>query len=443
MKTHQEIDASSIPKHGIRTLVVFFLLSTVAFLDRSAITLLVEPIKADLQINDFQFSLLTGLGFAAFYILLTLPVGWLIDHVSRRWIIFSGVVVWSIATALGGMASTFWQLLLSRMFVGAGEGTLTPTVYSMLGDIFPRHQLARAVAIYATGVSVGSGLAYFLGGGLAQMMAQSGDVSLPIMGSLRLWQLVLLVSGLVGIAVAPLIFLLPDTRATREGSEPVNEGAIASAPLAAFIKEHRRLLSSLFLGFAFHYMIGVTIHLWAPAFLGRTYGWSIGQIGLTLGVLNGVCSTIGLFLTARYIDSQIRRGRHDVHFRFYIFATITMVVAGSAAVLLPSPYAYLIGTAICFGLMPSLGMGGMALQLITPSHLRGRITSFYVFICNLMGAAIGPSITGIMIDFVYHDPSKVGLAIATTLVILGPLGTVALWFGLKPMRKAGRLGASP
>lgn len=438
MTNKRESDASGIPRHGVRTLAVFFLLSTVAFLDRSTVTLLVEPIKADLQINDFQFSLLTGLGFAGFYILLTLPIGWLIDRVSRRWILFCGVVVWSIATALGGMASTFWQLLLSRMFVGAGEGTLTPTVYSMLGDIFPRHQLARAVAIYATGVSVGSGLAYFLGGGLAQMVAQSGDVSLPIVGSLRLWQLVLLVSGLVGMVVAPLIFLLPDTRAARKGSAPASDEVIGGVPLVAFIKAHRRLLSCLFLGFALHYMIGVTIHLWAPAFIGRTYGWSIGQIGLTMGVLNGVCSTIGLFLTARYIDSQIRRGRHDVHFRFYIFATIAMVVAGSAAVLLPSPYAYLAGTAICFGLMPSLGMGGMAVQLITPSHLRGRITALYVFTCNLLGAAIGPSITGIMIDYVYHDPSKVGLAIATTLVLLGPLGTVALWLGMKPMRECSK-----
>jgi MFS family permease len=134
--------------YGWYVVFVLCICGMVAFVDRQIINLLVEDIKADLQLSDTQISLLQGLAFALFYALMAVPLGRLADTGPRNRIIAIGIVVWSIAAAACGLARSFWQLFFARMFVGVGEATLTPAGFSMLADLFRPQRLALPLSVY-------------------------------------------------------------------------------------------------------------------------------------------------------------------------------------------------------------------------------------------------------------------------------------------------------
>ena len=130
------------------------------------ITLVLDPIR-DLGLSGTQVSLAAGCAFAIFYATLGLPIARLADQFNRKRIILAGLMVWSVMAALTGFTKGFWQLLLVRMGVGAGEATLSPSVFSMFSDYFPRHKLGGAISVYSLGTYLGMALAMFAGGAIA------------------------------------------------------------------------------------------------------------------------------------------------------------------------------------------------------------------------------------------------------------------------------------
>src|SRR5271167_3948450 len=146
------------------SVVVLMLMYIFSFIDRTTISLLVEPMKRDLHISDTQIGLLQGLAFALLYTFLGLPIARLSDRHSRRSIIAAGVFIWSIMAALCGMARSATQLFLARVGVGVGEAALAPAAYSIITDSFPRSKLGSAVGVYNVGITIGAGTALLLGG---------------------------------------------------------------------------------------------------------------------------------------------------------------------------------------------------------------------------------------------------------------------------------------
>ena len=139
--------------------IVLMLAMIVSIIDRFALSLLVEPIKADLGLSDTDIGLLSGLAFGLFYALIGLPMGILADRWSSKGVIVFGITVWSLATAGCGLAANFVQLMLARIGVGAGEAGLAPASYSIIARTFPPDRLSLAMSVFQMGAVLGSGLA--------------------------------------------------------------------------------------------------------------------------------------------------------------------------------------------------------------------------------------------------------------------------------------------
>ncbi|NBU24402.1 MAG: MFS transporter [Gammaproteobacteria bacterium] len=152
------------PVYAWYVVAVLGLANCVSFIDRLILSLLVQPIKADLGISDTAFSLLAGAAFAIFYCVVGLLIARWADRYSRKWIVTTGIVLWCLMTSLAGTARSFAQLFLYRIGVGVGEATLSPSAYSLLAGYFPPQRLALAVGVFSAGVTAGTGLAYLLGG---------------------------------------------------------------------------------------------------------------------------------------------------------------------------------------------------------------------------------------------------------------------------------------
>ena len=138
------------------------------YLDRTIIYILLPLIKREMAFTDLQLAMLGSMSFVIFFTVLGIPFGRLADRAVRKNMIAVGLAVWSLFSGLTGFANGFWSLLLCRVMVGVGEATLGPAALSLLSDYFPPRVRATVQAVYSSGIAIGAGLAFFLGGWLGQ-----------------------------------------------------------------------------------------------------------------------------------------------------------------------------------------------------------------------------------------------------------------------------------
>jgi len=227
-----------------------------SFVDRQILALMIEPIKADLQISDTQFSLLHGLAFSLFYAFMGMPIAYLADRFSRPKIIAIGVVFWSLATAACGLSKNFLHMFLARIGVGVGEAALSPSAYSMFSDMFPKEKLGRAVGIYSIGSFVGGGLAFLVGGYVIALLKDMNTIEVAFLGAMKAWQLAFFIVGLPGIVVGLLIWLTVRDPA-RKGLQVDAQGRakkVAMSDGLRFLARHRATFTCHYLGFSFYAM---------------------------------------------------------------------------------------------------------------------------------------------------------------------------------------------
>ena len=144
-------------------MAVLLVCSIFSSMDRQIMSLLIEPMKHDLKFSDTDISLLHGLAVAIFYATMGIPIGRIVDSKRRVGVVAAGVALWSLMTSLCGTAQSFWQLFLYRMGVGVGDAALSPSAYSLISDCFSSRKLGMAMAVFTTGMSLGSGIALLIG----------------------------------------------------------------------------------------------------------------------------------------------------------------------------------------------------------------------------------------------------------------------------------------
>ena len=416
---------------------VLLLLYALAFLDRQVISLMVGDLRADLAISDFQVSLLQGFAFALLYALVGLPLGMAVDRWPRRYVIFGGVAVWAAAATACGLAQNFPQLLAARVLVGAGEAALAPAVYSILSDLFPKKRLTFALSVYSIGALLGAEASLAIGGVILHT-AQHG-VTLPILGDVPAWRFAFLITGLPGLPLALLVFLIPEP--VRRGAGRLGESTWAD--VARFMLGRWRFFACHFVGFACMIGLAYARLSWNPSFLVRRFHWDIAQVGVTLAAFGFVTGVAAFLFSGALVDRLVRRGVTDAHFRFYVAGGLVLLVCGSAAFLAPSPVLFFAGMAVCALPLGMAAIASSAIQLVTPPELRGRVSAVYLLVTGLLGMTIGPSLVGALTDFGYRDPAKLHLSLATTFLILSPIALAAFALGLGPMRRAVASAEAP
>lgn len=409
------------PTYAWYVVFVLMLAYVFAFLDRQILALLVEPIKRDIGVTDFQMSLLLGPAFAFFYVTLGIPIGWLADRKSRRTIIGLGVAVWSIMTAACGLAKTFPQLFLARIGVGIGEATLQPCAASVLSDYFPREKRGRAISVYSMGLGIGAGLALVVGGQVIASISSDSAASLPLFGDLYGWQIVFLVVGLPGLAVAALMFTVKEPfRRDRIPQDDKGSDEIPIRDVISFMLERRHTYATHFLGLSIMSIIGNAYLAWLPTVFIRTWGWGIAETSLWYGLVVSIGGIIGVNLGGWIGDTLYKRGIKDGHMRAVLWGTIMLVIAAVLVPLMPTPWLgllFIIPHAIGSGI-PTAG-GPTALMMITPNQMRAQVSAVYWFVISILGLMIGPTSVALVSDFVFDGPADIRYALSLVSAVIG------------------------
>ena len=322
---------SAEPPGGRRSWYVVGVLSVAyicSFIDRSVLGLMVGPIKAELGINDTQFSLLHGFAFAIFYTLLGIPIAWLADRASRRNIIAAGIAVWSLMTALCGMARTFGAMFLARVGVGVGEAALSPAAYSMIADLFPREKLGRALGVYSSGVFIGIGLSFIIS---ALLIGALETVTLPVVGELTPWRMTLILVGAPGLVIAALCFTFREPRrlGTRARGVPLRE-------VGRFFGQNASLYLLHFIAFSMLTLLFNAQMTWLAEYLIRIHGMDRSTAGPALGVIVTLFGGGGIICGGLYSDYLKRRGDNGGAIRAALLGAVLLLPIAATTTLMPS-----------------------------------------------------------------------------------------------------------
>lgn len=411
-------------------MAVFTVLYSLSLLDRQIIALLAPAIRADLRISDFQIGLLQGVVFALFYVTFGLAFGWAIDRFSRRALAFSGVTVWSLATAACGLAANFAQLTAARFGIGAGEAALNPAAYSMLSDTFPRRRLSLAISVFGTGAYIGGAASLLLGGVLIASLPRQG-VTLPVLGHLHVWRVTMLAAGLPGLVLAPLLWTMVDP-ARRERLQ----GKSSLADTLSFMRRRWRFFAGHFIGFGLMAAAANGYQAWAPTHLVRHFGMPISQVVAILAPISLIPGIAGSVLSGYVVDRLFARGRTDAHLWYFIVAGCVQLL-GLAVALTADRLEVFIVFAVVFQLAAGFaGTAPAALQLVTPNNYRGQVSAGYLFSFNLIGLGLGPTAVGAFSTYLFRSDGKLGWAIALNAALMIPLAVLAFTLALAPMRRA-------
>lgn len=403
--TPQDSATPRISSVAWKTVAIFFLIYVVSYIDRQMLIYLVGPIRESLHITDFEFSLIQGLTFALFFSVLGIPIGWLVDHAPRRRIISCGIAIWSLGTIGCGLAQRYWQLLLGRIGLAAGEATVAPTAYSMISDLFPPHRLTLALSIVGIGAQVGSLLAAAIAGYIVISTPQAG-LDLGMLGHLQGWQVALLLVGFFTLLLVPLIYAVPEPE--RRGHKKGQDAS--KGELLALLKANPRFYICHFVGFGFASMVGWAVTAWVPTFFMRHHGWDIQHAAMATGTIH-LAGLPGTLLMGYVVDRWFAAGRRDAHLQFYAATVVTMGLFLGAAMLVESANLALLLLIPFNALVNFQGIGAASLQIVTPDRLRGRVSSIYLLVYTLLGMGIGPILVAFMTDYVFRDDALIGYAI--------------------------------
>jgi MFS family permease len=394
---------------------VFLLAATLGFIDKSIITLLVQPIRQSLLISDTQIGLLQGFSFALIYGVLGLPAGYLVDKYRRREMLAGGVVIWSIATAACGLATSFGGLFMARIGVGMGEAILMPAIYSMLADFFPPKMRGRAAGIFTISTFVG-GQGAFIVGGLVLKALHGQSVQWPVLGELQAWQSAFIIVGLPGLLIAPLVLSVREP--ARHFGRASRSGLVEETPVTMrnFLAKSPRLWVMLFAAFSMTSFSAFALLAWLPTFFIRKYGLPASSAGVLIGSVMGPAGIIGC--VAAGVVSDYFRSLRGESGRFDVLIIAAVICIPCMAYL---PFAPTSGAALAvcavYGLFNAMATATMPaiLQGFAPNRLRGKLTAVHLLLVSLVGMGLGPLVVALITDRVFHADSALPYSLALTI----------------------------
>lgn len=366
--------------------VLFILTGVYAFnfIDRQILVILQEPIKADLDLSDTQLGLLTGFAFALLYVTLGLPIARYADKNNRKKVVSISLVVWSAMTALSGMAQNFIQLLLARVGVGIGEAGGSPPAHSIISDYYEPEKRATALSIYSTGVYIGIGLGFLIGGVIAQNYG---------------WRMALYALGIPGILYAVLVwFTIKEPIKGRMDTAVSDERELSFKEVVSKLLEKKTFIFlSLATGFqAFgNYAVGN----WLAPFLGRSHGMDLATIGITLGLIAAFGGGLGTFMGGYLTDKFAKK---DVRWYFWLPAlAILLNIPLAVFVFFGGNIQAIIVVLVLSYFLSALYLGPAiaVTHNLVSAKMRAFSSAVLFFVLNTIGLGFGPLIIGMLSDW--------------------------------------------
>ncbi len=410
-------------------LAVLTVINVLNYADRGVFSLLLDAVKRDFGLTDTVMGLLSGFGFVAFYSLLGLPIARCADRFNRRFILTTGLAVWSVMTCLGGLARGAWQLALARFGVGAGEACGVAPSHSMLSDLFSKEKLPGALSILTAGSSVGVFVGSLVGGIVNQYYG---------------WRAAFLAAGAPGLAVA-LLFRFSVREPERGAMEERHAStSLLSIPETLLFLVRQRSYISIVVGGTFIAITLFNFDVWTPAFLRRVHHLSSARIGTYQGVIALVFGVTGVLLGGFLAE---KLGQRNVHWRLNVPAIACLLCAPTYLLFLFLPSR---SAALVFWVLLRICLSAYAgpiyavYQTVSKVRMRALASAIFLFTGNVIGLGVGAWLIGSMSTHLARRFGDLSLRYALVLPCLCALiAGLSFWIGSHSLERDMAAASAP
>ncbi len=384
-------------------------------LDRSILSLLLEPIRREFGASDTQLGLLSGLAFAAFYSTLAIPVAVLADRWHRRNVLVLSVLLWTFMTAMCGLAGSFLALLLARIGVAIGESGANPASHSLIAEYFSADRRATALGTYALGASVGTMLAGLVGGWGGEHLG---------------WRGTMLLAAAPGVLLVPLLLTVaePQRALPREAS---TRTALPLREVLRFLWA-RPSFRHLCLACALHAVAMYGASSFIPAYLARSHGWSGREIGQLVAMI-GLAGLAGTFLGGLLTD-RLGARHQEPRWQLWLPGAATLLVVPVQVLCYLGSGTAMVIAFLCSSLLSLVFFGPSyaTVQALAAPQMRAVAAAVLLFSKAMIGMGTGPLLVGLASDALSPLAQSGSLRLGLLLVPL-----FNLWAGIHFFR-AGR-----
>ena len=403
------------------TLALLALVAVLSYVDRQVFTLFQDDIKVELGLTDGELGLLTGIAFAAFYALAAFPIARYADRGDRRLVIAICVSVWSVATTFCGFAHNFWQMLLARIGLAAGEAGAGPAGNSLLVEIFPKERRTTVIStmLAANAVGLSGGLA--LAGWLSQYYG---------------WRTVFLIVGVPGLLVGLAVWLFAAEPRRRDTAEPVGP---SQASLGDVLRTMAANVSLRWVALLLSMVpvTGFAFILWGASFFRRVHGMDKAETGFWLGGAMAAGLVLGN-LVAGWISD--RYGKANPRFNGW-FAGLGLLISfpfGLGFALSDNAYVAL----ACFVVVKftmTLHLGPIIALCFAqvPDPMRAMMSATINMVIGLAGVGLGGTVAGFLSQLfapTYGDLSlRPALALLSCCLLVGGVAAIMAGRTARPL----------
>ncbi|MCV7063391.1 spinster family MFS transporter [Mycolicibacterium vaccae] len=385
------------PRRAWAAVSVLAVVGTLNYADRFLPAVLAEPIREELSLSDTAIGLINGFGFLAVYALIGIPIARISDRGAYGLVISGCLSLWGVMTMLGGAVQSGFQLALTRVGVAIGEAGSTPAAHAYVARNFAPERRAAPLAVITLAIPLASAASLIGGGLLAQALG---------------WRTAFVVMGAISVAVVPIVLAVVGRR-----QQPLAETvAVQQVPVKWWDILRKPSYLAIVAGAASISVAGYALTTFAPAFLMRARGMSLGDVGLQYGLASGIAGILGLLVVGKVAD---RLSAVDPRWLLWLVAVMT-------AVLIPfSTLGFLVGSAtlsVCFiALSYVVGTAYMApsiaaIQRLVPAEQRATASAIFLFFSAILGS-VGPLVTGLISDALKPDLGDLSLGRALLCVV--------------------------
>jgi len=395
---------------------LIFFITLINFIDRSAISFVIEPLKSEFHFTDTQFGMILS-AFALGYVLLTALGGWLVDLWGTRIVWPISAIAWSLCVGLLGIASGFWSFIILRFLLGITEGPHFPAMSRSISDWLPASERARALSLALVAIPLSSVLGAPI---TSYLVADFG------------WRFMFMVMSVIGIVWAFVWYFL--FRDKPEQSPYVNaeerelitkhrtsaKGADSNVDWR-FILTHPALLANNFAYFAFGYMLFFAT-LWLPGYFLAEHNLNLKSVGWYLTIpwlVSALFLKAGGFISDYLYKKtgKSRLARSHIIWVSQLLAAVFFILMGFSQTLGLSLVYLSLG--LGFGMMPQPAFFSINIDV---AKQRAGTSQGVTSSCLSLAGIIAPLITGWLIDLTGHYQAAFlllgGITVMAVLVVI-------------------------